>query len=102
MTYSPGKYPLQTTPFNPVENNQNYFPMLTDFGGFENYEGHLNLRGLKALSHESALNVINKLKKSTRPETEYKVVFSSHLRNLLTEAEIKIATDKGYTIYFVG
>ena len=102
MTYSPGKYPLQTTPFNPVENNQNYFPMLTDFGGFENYEGHLNLRGLKALSHESALNVINKLKKSTRPETEYKVVFSGHLRNLLTEAEIKIATDKGYTIYFVG
>lgn len=102
MTYSPGKYPLQTTPFNPVENNQNYFPMLTDFGGFENYEGHLNLRGLKALSHESALNVINKLKKSSHPETEYKVLFSSHLRNLLTEAEIKIATDKGYTIYFVG
>lgn len=102
MTYSPGKYPLQTTPFNPVENNQNYFPLLTDFGGFENYEGHLNLRGLKSLSHESAMNVINKLKKSTRPGTEYKLVFSGHLRNLLTEAEIKIATDKGYTIYFLG
>ena len=102
MTYSPGKYPLQTTPFNPVENNQNYFPLLTDFGGFENYEGHLNLRGLKSLSHESALNIINKLKNSSHPETEYKVVFSDHLRNLLTEAEIKIAQDKGYRIYFLS
>ena len=102
MTYSPGKYPLQTTPFNPVDNNQNYFPMLTDFGGFENYEGHLNLRGLKSLSHESAMNIINKLKKSTHPESEYKIVFSGHLKNLLTAAEIKIATDKGYHIYFLG
>lgn len=102
MTYSPGKYPLQIKPFNTDENDQNYFPLLTDFGGFENYEGHLNLRDLKSLSHESALNVINKLKKSTHPETEYRLVFSGHLRNLLTEAEIKIATDKGYHIYFLG
>lgn len=73
------------------------FYKLTDFGGIENYGGYLDLHQLKNLSKQSMLNVINKLK---RPQHTAAITFSSNLKNVLSADEIKIATDKGYRIFY--
>lgn len=85
-------------PFYISKPGSNYnFYKLTDFGGIENYGGYLDLHQLKNLSKQSMLNVINKLK---RPAHTAAITFSSNLKNVLSADEIKIATDKGYRIFY--
>lgn len=85
-------------PFYISKPGSNYnFYKLTDFGGVENYGGYLDLHQLKNLSKQSMLNVINKLK---RPPHTAAITFSSNLKNVLSADEIKIATDKGYRIFY--
>ena len=65
---------------------------LTNCGGFKNLRVDMDL-GSCPLTHESAMNVINKLNNYSRTLTFSKVTYDT-----LSKADIKIATDKGWTI----
>ena len=68
---------------------------LTDCGGFKYLKISIDLSDCP-LTHESAMNVINKI---TRPQTgTQRITFSIITFNTLSEADIKIATDKGWEI----
>ena len=95
MTYS---HNLVAEPFKRQYSSDLTYDSLTDLGGFENYEGPLSLTNAKNLSHQSMMNVINKLKAA--PGKNYTLKFSTNLQNVLSAAEIKIAADKGYNVTF--
>ena len=68
---------------------------LTDCGGFKYLKISIDLSDCP-LTHESAMNVINKI---TRPSTgTQRITFSRTTFNTLSEADIKIATDKWWEI----
>ena len=68
---------------------------LTDCGGFKYLKISIDLSDCP-LTHESAMNVINKI---TRPETgTQRIKFSRVTYNTLSAADIKIATDKWWEI----
>ena len=66
---------------------------LTDCGGFKNLLYDIDLR-YSPLTHESAMNIINKVA-TTNGHT---ITFSKVTYDTLSKADIKIATDKGWTI----
>ena len=65
---------------------------LTNCGGFMNLRVDMDLSSCP-LTHESAMNVINKVNNYHRTLTFSKVTYDT-----LSKADIKIATDKGWTI----
>jgi surface protein len=80
---------------------------LVDFGGFinlkSNWNGSYSVETLKSLSHQSLVNILNGLydfigNSETPKSSQGKIRFgSTHLANL-SEEEIAIATNKGWTL----
>ena len=69
---------------------------LKDFGGLKNLSQSIDLRYCPELTHESLMNVINGLADVRYYIRNVTISSSSHAK--LTNEEIKIATDKGWTI----
>ena len=68
---------------------------LTDCGGFKHLKISIDLSDCP-LTHESAMNVINKI---ARPSTgTQRITFSRTTFNTLSAADIKIATDMWWEI----
>ena len=66
---------------------------LTDCGGFKNLLYNIDL-GYSPLTHESAMNIINKVATTNG----HAITFSKVTYDTLSEADIKIATDKHWGI----
>ena len=70
---------------------------LTDVGGFTGLKVDISFSD-SPLTHDSALNIINNLAVSPTGEPSHTITFSKVTYNTLSEADIKIATDKRWTI----
>ena len=83
---------------------------LTDLGGFLNFglatddtigsRPDLDLSQLPALTHDSMMNVINKIANISEFNELKSLKFCRALRDVLTEDEIAIATEKGWNVSF--
>lgn len=71
---------------------------LTNFGGFRGCKCNINCASDKLLTRQSALNVINECGDNSGGSTTYTITFHANTKALLTEADIALATAKGYTI----
>ena len=71
-----------------------YCASLINLGGFQNYiGGHIYLYGSENITRESMLNVFN-----TIGEANYEILIKRAVYDRLTEDDIAIATNKGWTI----
>lgn len=68
---------------------------LTNLGGFKNLKHSLNLGNCINLTRESLINVINNL---AVVKTEEKLTITTSSYNKLSDDDIKILTDKGWTL----
>jgi len=71
---------------------------ITDFGGFRGCKCNITCSSASKLTRQSALNVINECGDNSEGSTTYTITFASATKALLTEADIALATAKGYTI----
>lgn len=71
---------------------------LTNFGGFRGCKCNITCANDKLLTRESALNVINECGDNSDGDATYTITFHANTKALLTEADIALATAKGYTI----
>ena len=71
---------------------------LTDFGGFRGCKCNINCSAATKLTRQSALNVINECGDNSEGSTTYTITFAAATKALLTDADIALATAKGYTI----
>lgn len=71
---------------------------IVNFGGFSGCKCNINCSTASKLTRESALNVINKCGDNSSGSTTYTITFHANVKALLTEADIALATAKGYTI----
>ena len=77
------------------------YPLLTDLGGFLNYGTgtdiyNLNLGHCTALTYDSIMKVFNKLANKSWAALQ----LPHHAQSLLSENDIMIATNKGWTVNF--
>lgn len=71
---------------------------IVNFGGFSGSKCNINCSTASKLTKQSALNVINKCGDNSSGSTTYTITFHANTKALLTEADIALATAKGYTI----
>ena len=68
---------------------------LTDFGGFRGIGISFDVSDCTALSRESLLNILDGLAQTEVPRT---VTLGSENKGKLTDGELQIAIDKGWTV----
>lgn len=66
-----------------------------NWGAGLQFYGSFDLSDCTSLSHASAVNILGKLAKTSNLLT---ITFAPAVKALLTDAEIKVATDKGWTV----
>ena len=94
-----------------VQNDFYNCSALTNFGGFKNlgqaysttqsanyYEYKLDLSSCTKLTHDSLMSIINALYDYSGTTTTRTVTLGTDNKNKLTEAEIAIATQKGWSV----
>lgn len=75
------------------------YDKLTDFGGVRNLNKcTIDFTILPNLSKQSMLNIINKVQ--TVPSGNGVIIFNNNLEDVLSEEEVKIATDKNWKIQY--
>ena len=68
---------------------------LSVFGGFQGISISFNVSDCTSLTHESLLNILNGLAQTEVPRT---VTLGSENKGKLTDGELQIAIDKGWTV----